>query len=219
VSPLFTIPLWIDLAAVAVGGVQGAMFAARFTDNRLDLLGVGIIGIVVGLGGGFGRDILLGLPPAALQSNGYLLVATAAALLGMLLLRVFSRLGPVIIGLDALTIGLFGAIGSSKALAMGLPEVPAIFVGVVAAVGGSVVRDIMLNLPVALMHVGSLYAIAAAAGTTTLVVAASLGLDIGAAAIACVVVTTLIRVLAISFGWSLPEQRALAGWRSWRRHR
>ena len=154
---LFVVPLWVDLSAVAIGAVQGAMFAARFQDRQLDWLGVAIIGVVVGLGGGLIRDILLGQVPASLQNNWYLPVASGAALLGMFLLRTITRLGPVIIGLDALTIGMFGAIGSTKALAAGLPVIPAIFVGTVSAVGGSVLRDVMLGVPVALMHVGETY--------------------------------------------------------------
>jgi uncharacterized membrane protein YeiH len=214
---LFTIPLWIDLSAVAVGAIQGAMFAGRFTDRRFDLLGVALIGVVVGLGGGLLRDILLGGVPAALQSNWYLPVATGFALLGMLLQSIFNRLGAFIVGLDAVTIGLFGAIGTTKALSLGLPEVPSLFVGVVSAVGGSIMRDVMLNVPIAVMHVGSLYAVAAGVGSGLLVVLVLAGVPIPVAAIVCVVVTTVIRILAARFGWSLPEQRALGNWPRWRR--
>jgi uncharacterized membrane protein YeiH len=59
------------------------------------------------------------------------------------------------------------------------------------------------------MHVGSLYAVAAGAGTVALVVLVDLGTPITVAAIVCVVVTTVIRLLAVRFGWSLPEQRSL----------
>ncbi|MFZ4895747.1 trimeric intracellular cation channel family protein [Plantibacter sp. Mn2098] len=214
---LFVVPLWTDLTAVAIGAVQGAMFAARFRDRQLDWLGVAIIGVVVGLGGGLIRDILLSQVPASLQSDWYLPVASGAALLGMFLLSVITKLGPVIIALDALTIGMFGAIGSTKALAIGLPIIPSIFVGVVSAVGGSVLRDVMLGVPVALMHVGSLYAVAAGAGTVALVVLWSLGVPITVAAIVCVALTTLIRLLAVRFGWTLPEQRQIGRWRTWRR--
>jgi len=216
-STLFTIPLWIDLVAVAIGAIQGAMFAGRFTDRRFDLLGVTIIGIIVGLGGGLLRDILLGGVPAALQSNWYLPVAASCALLGMLLQSLFNRLGPLIITLDAVTIGLFGVIGTTKALAAGLPEIPALFVGVVSAVGGSVLRDMMLNVPIAVMHVGSLYAVAALVGCGLLLGLVLLNVQITVAAIVCVLVTTVIRVLAARFGWSLPQQRALGSWPHWRR--
>jgi uncharacterized membrane protein YeiH len=205
-----TIPLWADLTAVAVGSVQGALFASGFRDRRIDLLGVAIIGFATGLGGGLLRDILLVTPPVAFATNWYLPTAALAALLGMLLARVFTRVDGLISTLDALTIGLFGAIGTTKALTLGLPEVPAIFVGVISAVGGSILRDILLNLPIALMHVGSLYAVAAAAGTTVLVLLVDLHVAIPVAATVCVVLTTVIRLLAVRFGWSLPEQRALA---------
>ncbi|WP_022893289.1 trimeric intracellular cation channel family protein [Agromyces subbeticus] len=216
-SALFVIPLWLDLTAVAIGAIQGAMFAARLTERRIDLLGVALIGVLVGLGGGLLRDVLLNQPPAAIFDNWYLPVATAAALLGMLLLRVFARLNGLIIALDAVTIGLFGAIGTTKALAFGAPVVPAVFVGVLSAVGGSILRDVALNLPIALMHVGSLYAIAATVGAALLVVLVALGVNVVVAGSACVVVTTLIRLGSVRFGWSLPEQRALGSWKVWRR--
>lgn len=205
----FTTPLWLDLLAVGIGSLQGATFAAQFRDRRLDLLGVAIIGIATGFGGGIIRDILLGEVPRALQSNSYLPVATAAALLGMLLERLFARLSKVITALDALTIGLFGAIGTTAALSHGLPEVPAVFVGVITAVGGSILRDLLLNLPIALMHVGSLYAVAAGVGSIILVILVGFGVAGPIAALACVTVTFLVRILAVLFDWSLPEQRAL----------
>lgn len=212
----FTIPLWADLLAVGIGSLQGGMFAAGFRDRRLDLLGVAIIGTATGLGGGLLRDIFLGTTPAALLTNWYLPVAVLAALLGMLLEHLFSRLDPVITALDALTIGLFCAIGTTKALSLGIPVIPSVFIGVVAAVGGSVLRDVLLNLPIALMHVGSLYAVAAIVGGLIIVVFVHFGMPIGYAVPICVAATTVIRVLAVRYGWSLPEQRAL-GRPRWRR--
>ncbi len=179
-EPLFVIPLWADLTAVGLGGIQGALFASGFRgQRRLDLLGVAIIGIVMGMGGGLIRDLLLNVTPVTLQSNWYLLTATAAALVGMLLAGLFQRLNAVIVGLDALVIGLFGAFGTSKALALGFPLVPAVFVGVCSAVGGGILRDMIMGLPVAIMHVGSLYAVAAGAGCLVLATTAAFGVEPG----------------------------------------
>ncbi|MDQ1545121.1 MAG: hypothetical protein QOH69_25 [Actinomycetota bacterium] len=208
-ASLFSIPLWADLLAVGIGALQGATFGAQFRDRRLDLLGVAIIGIATGLGGGLLRDILLSQLPAALGNNWYLIVATAAALLGMLLERLFARLSVFVTVLDALTIGLYCAIGTSKALAAGLPPVPAVFVGVLAAVGGSILRDLLLGVPIAVMSVGSLYAVAAVAGAASLVVFVAIGVPVLVAAIVCVAVTFGVRILAVLFNWSLPEQRQL----------
>jgi len=209
VTATFVIPLWADLLAIGIGAAQGALFAAQFRDRRLDLLGVAIIGIATGFGGGILRDVLLAEVPAALTSNWYLIVATAAALLGMLAERLISRLGPLVTVLDALTIGLFAAIGTTKALAFGLPEVPAVFVGVLSAVGGSILRDLLLNRPIALMHVGSLYAVAAVVGTISLTVMLDVGVPVFIAASICVALTFGVRILAVLFNWTLPEQRAI----------
>lgn len=209
-EPAFVIPLWADLIAVGLGGVQGALFASGFRgERRLDLLGVAIIGIVVGMGGGLIRDLLLNVTPTTLMNDWYLVTAAGAALIGMLLAGLFRRLNAVIVGLDALVIGLFGAFGTSKALALGMPMAPAIFVGVCSAVGGGILRDMIMGLPVAIMHVGSLYAVAAGVGCLVLAVLHSAGTDLVTAAVVGIIATTVIRVLAVIFDISLPEQRAL----------
>ena len=59
------------------------------------------------------------------------------------------------------------------------------------------------------MHVGSLYAIAAAIGTTSLAVLLGFGVPVFIAATTCVILTFSVRVLAVLFNWSLPEQRAI----------
>ena len=66
-----------------------------------------------------------------------------------------------------------------------------------------------MGLPVAVMHVGSLYAVAAGVGCAVLAGAVALGAPVAAAAVAGVIVTTVIRLLAVILDISLPEQRAL----------
>jgi uncharacterized membrane protein YeiH len=205
----FGIPLWAELAAVALGALQGALFAGAFTDRRIDVLGTVLVGVGVALGGSLLRDILLGEPPVVIYGPWYVLVAAGTALAGLSLQRLFARLDPVILALDAVVIGLFGAIGTSKALALGVPAVPAVFVGAAAAVGGSVLRDVTLNLPVALLHVGSLYAVAAAGGAALLVALVAFGVPVLWAAAAAVVLTTVVRLLAVRYGWRFPEQQSL----------
>ena len=207
---VFGIPLWAELVAVGVGALQGALFAGAFTDRRIDVLGAVVVGIGVALGGAILRDVLLDVPLVVLRGEWYVLVAIAGALLGMSLRPLFAPLSAVALVLEALTIGTFGAIGASKALSLGVPPAPAMLVGAIAAVGGSVFRDVMLGLPIALLHVGSLYATAAAAGTMLLVGLAEAGVSGRVAAIAGVVLTTAVRLLAVRFRWNVPEQHALA---------
>ena len=107
-----------------------------------------------------------------------------------------------------MTIGLFGAIGTHEALSLGVPAVPG---SSSASRRRSEVRPSGCDaeLPITLLHVGSLYAVAAAAGTLLLVVLAGLGVSGPTAAIAGVVITTAVRLLAVRFDWSFPAQQAL----------
>ena len=76
-------------------------------------------------------------------------------------------------------------------------------------VGGGILRDMIMGLPVAIMHVGSLYAVAAGVGCLVLATTAAFGVDLILAASIGIVVTAVIRLLAVIFDISLPEQRAL----------
>jgi uncharacterized membrane protein YeiH len=205
----FQVTLWIELVAAGLGGLQGALFAAQERHRRIDVLGVIVIGLAVSLGGSLLRDIVLNQPPVVVWMNWYLLVAGASAILGMVLQPVFTRADWLITVLDAVVMGLFGAIGASKALSLGVGEAGALAVGVIGAIGGGMLRDILLNLPISFLHVGTLYAVAAGAGAGALILLAEFDTPIPIAGLVCVVVTTLVRLAAVLFGWTFPEQRAV----------
>ncbi|WP_461119581.1 trimeric intracellular cation channel family protein [Saccharothrix stipae] len=204
----FQVALWIELPAAGLGGLQGALFAAGERHRRIDVLGVVVIGLAVSLGGSLLRDIVLDQPPVVLWKNWYLVVAGASAILGMALQPVLARVDWLITGLDAVVMGLFGAIGASKALSLGAGEAGAVVAGVIGAIGGGMLRDVILSLPISFLQVGTLYAVAAGAGAGMLVVLAEFGTPIPIAGLVCVVVTTALRLIAIRFDWTFPEQRA-----------
>ena len=207
---LLDVPQWVNIMGVLVGSIQGAMYAASFRTQRLDLLGIALIGIATGLGGGFLRDILLNRVPLALTVNYLIVLAIAGAFIGMLLGRVIdAKLDWLLSLLDAIALGTFAMIGTTAAIYADLPFVPVIFVGVITAVGGGMLRDIMLNMPIAVMHVGSLYATAALLGAVTLETLHTLGIPIDVAGLVGATLTTIVRLLARRYGWSLPEQRIL----------
>lgn len=208
ISPL-DVPLWANAAAISVGSIQGAMYAAGFRDRRLDIFGVAVIGIATGLGGGFLRDILLNRLPLAFTEDWYIGLSVVAALFGMLISSAVPRLDGVITTLDALALGLWASIGTTSAIAIGLPVVPAIFVGIVTGAGGGALRDLLMAVPVSVLHVGTVYAVAAGAGSIALLIANAAGAGVSVSALICVGVTTLVRLLAVWRGWSLPEQRMI----------
>ncbi|GIJ72263.1 trimeric intracellular cation channel family protein [Virgisporangium ochraceum] len=205
----FQVALWIELLAAGLGGLQGALFAAGERHRRIDVLGVIVIGLAVSLGGSLLRDIVLDRPPVVVWENWYLLVAGASAVLGMALQPLLARADLLITVLDAVVMGLFGAIGASKALSLGVGAVGAVVVGVVGAIGGGMLRDVIMGLPISFLHVGTLYAVAAGAGAATLVLLTGLGTPTPVAGVVCLVVTASVRLSAVVFGWTFPEQRAV----------
>nr|WP_221379142.1 TRIC cation channel family protein [Actinoplanes polyasparticus] len=205
----FQVALWIELLAAGLGGLQGALFAAGERHRRIDVFGVMVIGLAVSLGGSLLRDIVLDQRPVVIWMNWYLLVAAASAIIGMLSQPVFARADWLITVLDAVVMGLFGAIGASKALSLGVGEAGALVVGVIGAIGGGMLRDVIMNLPISFLQVGTLYAVAAGAGAGTFVLLATFGTPTPIAGLVCVAVTTAVRLAAVRFGWTFPEQRAV----------
>lgn len=210
----FQVALWIELLAAGLGGLQGALFAAGERHRRIDVLGVIVIGLAVSLGGSLLRDIVLNQPPVVVWMNWYLLVAGTSATLGMVVQPILARVDGLITVLDAVVMGLFGAIGASKALSLGVGPAGALVVGVIGAIGGGMLRDVILHRPISFLHVGTLYAVAAGAGAGALILLAALGTPTLIAGLVCLVVTTVVRLAAVRFGWTFPEQRALRARRS-----
>ncbi|MCY1138019.1 TRIC cation channel family protein [Actinoplanes sp. Pm04-4] len=115
-----------------------------------------------------------------------------------------TRADSLILVLDAVVMGLFGAIGASKALSLGVGEAGALVVGVIGAIGGGMLRDVILNRPISFLHVGTLYAVAAGTGAGVFVLLIALGTPVAIAGLVCVGVTTSVRLAAVRFGWTFP---------------
>lgn len=209
-SPTFEVPLWADLSGVVLGGLQGSAFAYTMRDSRrVHFLGVAFIGILVALGGGVIRDLLLEVPIAALQQPYYIPTAMGAAMVGILLAPLIDRVVSAADYLDALAIAMFGAVSTCKALNAGLSLFPAVLVGTLGAVGGGILRDLMMGVPPAAMEIRSLYSATAILGSLIICVLHAAGNPLIIAGAVGVVVTSLSRVLAIAKNISFPEQGAL----------
>ena len=166
-----TLPLWIDLAAVGFGAAQGGVFGAAGRDERndFDILGVAVFALVMGLGGGVIRDVMLGQVPAALRDDTYLLVAVVAGFAGMFLADHVGRLRWTFDALDALVVGLFVIVGALKTHDAGLPGGAIIVLGALTGVGGGVLRDLLARRPVLLVQRSTPYALVALAGAAAFV--------------------------------------------------
>jgi uncharacterized membrane protein YeiH len=194
------VPLWIDLTSVIVAALAGAAVAV---EERFDPLGGILLAMVMGLGGGIIRDLLLGLRPVAVTNHYYLPTVTVAALGGYVFASLL-RLGTPFVVLDAMATGLFTVVGVEKALLYDLPDVSAIFIGVAAAVGGGLFVDLIAGRPVGVVHRGPWNATAALAGAAFYTVVADLDAPIGFRQAATLAVVVAMRLASLRWGLQTP---------------
>ncbi|MCB0915826.1 MAG: TRIC cation channel family protein [Actinobacteria bacterium] len=197
-----SVPAWSAYLAVAVGGVAGASHAAR---RGFDVIGVLGLAAAAGLGGLLLRDVLLQKgTPVVLTDPRYLLSAAFAALLGFFFARLISKLRRLLLGLDALAMGLFVALGASAAIFFGLGVVPAIFLGMVTAIGGGLLRDLLSGEAPAVLRPGIFSGVAALIGAIVFVGLYELGLATFWNQIATIATVFVVRILALWRGWESP---------------
>ena len=136
------IPDWIELAAVLVSALSGALLAAK--GREFDVGGVAALALVAGLGGGIIRDVLLGQgAPAALRDERYLIAVLAATGLGFFFAGTLNQFQGLLIVLDAAALGLYSVVGADKADQAGLPAISAVLLGAITGVGGGIMRDLL----------------------------------------------------------------------------
>jgi uncharacterized membrane protein YeiH len=157
------LPVLFDYAATFIWALSGAVIAAR---RGLIPIGVITVAIVSATGGGLLRDGLL-LPnqtPALLTNPIYVLLAMGAALLVLTFGRDVDRSKylPVAVRVaDALGSGTYAVVGVDRAIAAHLPLVGIIIVGMVNAVGGAMMRDLLIGRAPRLFRPGRPVAFAA----------------------------------------------------------
>jgi uncharacterized membrane protein YeiH len=208
----------VDLAGVLGNAILGGI-AARTA--RLDLVGFGILAVLSGLGGGIIRDTLLqGGVPVALTDPYYLILAIAGAIIAFVLpLRGKWSQRPLAL-IDALAVGCWSAVGVQKALDAGLGWLPAIILGMITAVGGGMVRDVLLMRVPSIFGGNTLYATSSLLASIVTVVFVQLGLpEVGA--LVAILVGGSLSLLARRFGWVLPTEVRIPRprWRSPKRQR
>jgi len=195
------VPLWIDLTSVVVAALAGAFVAV---EERFDPVGVILLAVIMGLGGGIIRDLLLGLRPVAVTNHFYLPTVTVAALAGYVSASLLRRFGRPFAVLDAMATGLFTVVGVEKALLYELPDVSAIFIGVAAGVGGGLFVDLLAGRPVGIVHRGPWNATAALAGAVCYAVLAELDAPSGFRQAFAFAMVVAMRLASLHWGLQTP---------------
>jgi uncharacterized membrane protein YeiH len=198
----FVLPIEIDLAATFLFGLTGALAAMK---RGYDWIGLFALTFVTAVGGGLLRDgiFISQGPPAVTKDSRYIFVVLAAAVLGPMFRSHVIRFNKLIAWLDALGLGAYAVVGIEKSLNAGLSVAAAVLVGVINAVGGSVLRDVLVREEPLLFKPGQFYALAAIAGCLLFVLlSVRLHFETLRAAFITIGATFSFRVLAIRFNWT-----------------
>ncbi len=199
----------IEYLAIFFCGLMGGLSAIR---KGYDLFSILVIAWLAALGGGVLRDVLLGdLPPAGISDRGFVLTALVSGLVVAVVHPEVDHLHWSMIVIDALALGLFAVNGTSKALTMHTSGMTAVFLGMATALGGGLIRDILLNEVPMIIRDRHWYAVPTAVGCVLTVVvfrATQAGMVTRVAEmildVAIVGVVVAMRVLSVAFDIRLP---------------
>ena len=160
--------LALDLVGVFAFALSGGLVAVK---KRLDLFGVLVLAGAAALGGGVLRDLLIGaLPPVGISDWRLLTSALVAGLVTFLYHPGVERISRFVRVLDAAGLAVFAIGGSLKALGAGMDPLTSVIVGVITAVGGGIVRDVLAGqVPEVLRR--EMYALPALLGSVLIVTA------------------------------------------------
>lgn len=195
----------VEVLATLAFALSGLLEAAR---KRLDVVGVCVVAGLAAFGGGTLRDILLDRRPFFwVQHASWLWALLALCTLAMLTLRArhFDVTERAVLWPDALGLGLFSASGTQIALTMQMPPIVAVLMGVITAVFGGVLRDIVCNEIPSVFRDHRPYAVCAFIGTWMLVLAHALNAPDWVGMAAAISTTVLLRGAALWTGYSLPS--------------
>lgn len=193
-----------EAAGVAVFALTGALVAAR---KGMDPFGFILLATVTGVGGGTLRDLLINLPVFWVSDPSDVLVCAGVAVAAWAL--AFVKPGTldgwgakrVLVWADAAGLALFAVVGTQKALAAGIPPLPAIALGAMSGSFGGIIRDVLAGDRAMVLWSREFYVTAGAAGAAVTALAVWAGLS-----------PALVMALGFAAGFGLRAGSILLGW-------
>ncbi len=200
--------LVIEYVAVFCCGMVGGLATVR---KGYDITAIIIASWLTALGGGIIRDVILGVPPVGVNDKGFVLIGLSSGVAVAFLHPEVNRLKWSMLALDALAMALFAVDGTAKAMGLGTSGMTAAFMGMFTALGGGLIRDVLINEVPMIIRDRHWYFVAAAFGCICTVLVYKAGaagwisprtqivLDL-----VIVAVVVAMRLLSVRFDISMP---------------
>jgi len=190
---------WLDLFGVLVFAISGALSAI---ERGFDIMGVLIIAFITAVGGGITRDVMLGATPVSCMADiNYPIAIFVGVLLSVSFMHRFFKLRKTLTLFDAIGISVFTIIGLEKSMQYEIVLPMQIFLGMISAVGGGLLRDVFCNNTPLIFH-KEIYASACALGGLVFMATHSI-LPEWIATLLSATTIFIVRILAVRNKWSL----------------
>ncbi len=190
----------LDLLSVFVFALVGARVAA---DRGLDYGGIALVAIVASVSGGTLRNIFLGLKPI-LITDPWVIGSVIGAVAITLSVRRITKIGKTLLIMDTLGLAIATASGVQLAHNLNSPWFATIILGVITAVTGGLLRDVLCQLEPVLLHRETI-ATSSLCGSIAFVALVGFNVEVSIATIIGGVVVALVRALSIQFDLNLPK--------------
>jgi uncharacterized membrane protein YeiH len=192
----------LDLLSTFVFALVGARVAA---DKGLDYGGIAFIAAIASVSGGTLRNVFLGLTPIWI-TDGWIVLSIIAAVVLTLVFRRVTHIGKTLLIMDTFGLAVATLSGTQLAFQENVAWYAAILLGVITAVTGGLLRDILCQLEPVLLHRETI-GTSALMGSLTFVALHQLSVSDNLAAIIGGVVVILTRFISIQFDLHLPKFR------------
>ena len=192
----------IDILGTFAFAISGALVAL---DKKFDIFGVIIIAFVTAVGGGMLRDILINAHPINwIGDLNYLYTIFSAVIFTFLVKSKIAYLSKTMFLFDTIGISVFTLLGLQKGLSYELHPLVAVIMGMISAVFGGVLRDVLTNR-VPLIFEKEIYASACLAGGVMYLILNHFRVQENINFIISAFVVVIIRVVAVRFSLELPK--------------
>ena len=191
---------FLDLLSTLVFALVGARIAA---DKGLDYGGIAFIAAIASVSGGTLRNVFLGLKPVWI-SDPWITVAVLSAVVITLVFRRVTRIGKTLLVMDTFGLAIATISGSHLALQQGVYWLAAIILGVITAVTGGLLRDVLCQVEPVLLHRETI-GTSSLVGAITFVWLQQMEVDLTVSAVIGAAVVVITRIISIYFDLHLPK--------------
>ena len=191
---------FLDLASTLVFALVGARVAA---DKGLDYGGIAFIAAVASISGGTLRNLFLGLKPAWINDSNIILMVIFAVIITLVFRRV-TKIGKTLIVMDTFGLAIAAISGSYLALTENISWFIAVILGVITAVTGGLLRDVLCQLEPVLLHRETI-GTSALMGAIGFVLLYELDVNLNIAAFIGGSIVVITRFISIYFDLHLPK--------------